>query len=397
LESRTVEVKKGASMDRIRDKVAVIGMGCTKFGEYFDRSVEDLIIDATYEALADANVEAKDIQAAWAGTVYSGQAGMSLARPLKLPFIPVTRIENACGSGMDAFRNACFAVAAGAFDLALVCGFEKAKDFYPGSDVGPFQAQFALGMSAPGQYAMLATRYFAKYEIGKETLAKIAVKNHHNGSLSPKAHLRREVTIDQVMNAPIIAWPLGLFDCCARSEGSAAAVITRAEMAKNFTEAYILVKGFGLAAGTCTGRIRSDYDFVHFDENVNAAKQAYTQAGITKPDREIDIAQLHDCFTITELVTYEDLGFCPRGGAKDYIDADYFALGGELPVNTDGGLKCFGHPAGASGLRMIYEVYNQILGRADQRQLKNVETGLAHNLGGVPGEGANGFVTILGR
>jgi len=247
---------------------------------------------------------------------------------------------------------------------------------------------------------MAATRYFhhygIPYEEGKRILAQIAVKNHHNGTLNPKAHFQREVTVDQVVNAPMIAWPLGLYDCCGVSDGAAAAIITTPETARKLRDDYILVKGLGVAVGGNHGLLRDDYDFIHFPENVRAAQAAYKEAGITNPRKEIDLAIVHDCFTITELIIYEDLGFSPRGRAPEDVEAGTFTLEGELPVNTDGGLKCFGHPIGASGIRMIYEVYKQLQGKAGPRQLKNHPTlGLTHNLGGRPGS-FTGAVAIFG-
>jgi acetyl-CoA C-acetyltransferase len=245
---------------------------------------------------------------------------------------------------------------------------------------------------------MAATRYFhhygIPYEEGKRILAKIAVKNHHNGTLNPKAHFQREVTLEQVLNAPMIAWPLGLYDCCGVSDGAAAAIITRPEIAKSFRDDYILVKGIGIAVGSF-GILRDDYDFIHFPENIKAAQYAYQEAGVKDPRKEISLAIIHDCFTITELILYEDLGFSPRGRASEDVEAGTFTLEGELPVNTDGGLKCFGHPIGASGLRMIYEVYKQLQGKAGPRQVKNPTLGLTHNLGGRPGS-FTGAVAIFG-
>jgi acetyl-CoA C-acetyltransferase len=251
----------------------------------------------------------------------------------------------------------------------------------------------------PAQFALAATRYFHRYglipEDGKRTLAKISVKSHHNGTLSPKAHLRREVTVEQVMNAPMVAWPLGLFDCCGVSDGAAAAIITTPELAKTFRNDYILVKGLGVSCGADQAQLQDDYDFTHFEETVAAARLAYEEAGIKDPRNELDLASVHDCFSITELINYEDLGFSPRSRGKEDVDAGTFTLEGALPVNTDGGLKCFGHPVGASGIRMIYEVYKQLQGKAGPRQLKNAEVGLTHNLGGLPGR-FTCAVTILG-
>ncbi len=377
-------------MAGIKDRVAIIGMGCTKFGERWDASSADLMVEAAHEAFADAGVEAKDIQAAWLGTVGSFRTGQPLAEALKLDYVPITRVENACATATDAFRNACYAVAAGVYDIVLALGVEKLKDSgfsglaipeAPGSDVTP-------PTPPPSQFAMAATRYFHEYGIvyedGKRTLARIASKNHHNGTLSPKAHFQREVSTEQVMNAPMVAWPLGLFDCCGVSDGAAAAIITTPEIARTFRDDYVLVKGLGLAVGAF-GILRDDWDFVHFPETVRAAQAAYQEAGISNPREELDLAMVHDCFTITELIIYEDLGFSPRGRASEDVDVGAFSMEGELPVNTDGGLKCFGHPIGASGIRMIYEVYKQLQENAGPRQVRNPALGLTHNLGGRPG------------
>jgi len=393
-------------VESIKDRVAIIGMGCTKFGEHWDKSLEDLIVEAATEAFADAGVDAKDIQAAWLGLLFTmGSArGTLLSHALKLKYIPISRVENACCTATDAFRNACYAVAAGIYDMVLVTGVEKIKDSelsgLPVSYAPYWGSRVEPPVPAPTQFALAATRYFhhfgLSYEEGKETIAKIAVKNHYNGSLSPKAHFQKEVSLDRVINAPMIAYPLGLFDCCGVSDGAAAAIITRPEIAKNYRDDYILVKGIGLSCGAKQGVLDDDYDMVHFEETVTAAKSAYKDAGIKNPREEIDLAIVHDCFTITELLTYEDLGFSPKGKAKEDIDAGFFTLQGELPVNTDGGLKCFGHPIGATGLRMIYEVYKQLQGKSGPRQIKNAKIGLTHNLGGYPGF-FTGAVAIFGN
>ena len=382
-------------MEGIKDKVAVIGMGCTNFGEHWGKSFDDLMVDAAVEAYEDAGIDPSDIQAGWLGMQYSfGSArGTMLSQALKLDYIPITRVENACCTGTDAFRNACYAVAAGVYDIVLVMGAEKIKDSglsgLPVSQAPFWNSRVEPPVPAPVQFALAATRYFHHYglsfEEGKEALAKIAVKNHHNGTLNPKAHFQREITLEQAMKAPMVAWPLGLFDCCGVSDGAAAAIIARPEIAKNFRDDYILVKGLGLSCGAKQAVLQDDYDMVHFEETVTASGMAYQEAGITRPREELDLAVVHDCFTITELLIYEDLGFSPRGKAREDIDAGTFTLQGELPVNTDGGLKCFGHPIGASGMRMVYEVYKQLQGKAGPRQLKNASTGLTHNLGGFPG------------
>jgi acetyl-CoA C-acetyltransferase len=214
--------------------------------------------------------------------------------------------------------------------------------------------------------------------------------------LHPKAHLHREITIEDAFNAPMVSWPLGLYDCCGVSDGAAAAVVTRADLAKNFRDDYILVKGLGVAVGAGQGSTQDDWSFTTFPEGVIAGQRAYAEAGIKNPREEIDIAMVHDCFTITELIIMEDLGFSPAGRVKEDVDAGFFTLEGGLPVNTDGGLKCFGHPIGASGLRMVYEVYKQLQGKAEQRQLKKVDIGLTQNLGGYPGRFTEA-VAIFGR
>jgi len=391
-------------MGGIRDKVAIIGMGCTKFGELWDKSQNDLITDACQEALADAGMEAKDIQAAWLGTAMGGLLGMRLARALKTNYIPVTRVENLCATATDAMRQACYAVAAGMYDRVLVCGVEKLKDSqYPltGGLEAPDSTKVDLVLPPATSYALLANRYFPQYGIsyeeGKELLAKIAVKNHHNGSLSPKAHFQKEITLEKALKAPMIAYPLGLFDCCGLSDGAAAAVVCRADLAKDFRDDYVLVKGLQVVSGAYERPLQNDGDFVHFEENVVASNAAYKEAGITDPRKEVDLANVHDCFTITEMVIYEDLGFSPRGQAKEDINAGTFELGGDLPVNTDGGLKCFGHPFGASGLRMMYEIYHQLQDKAGPRQVKDAKIGLTHNLAGTPRESSVCGISILGR
>ena len=397
----------------IRDKVAIIGMGCTKFGERWDKSPEDLMVESFKEALEDAGIEKKDIQAAWQGgpemtEVSIGHSAISLSTTLKLPFIAVTRVENMCASGSEALRGAAYAVASGAYDICLALGIEKLKDTGYGG-LPEFSHVIAVGTklriimgntTTPGLFAMMATNYFAKYGLspqeGKEALAKISVKSHHNGAMCEKAHLRREITVEQAVNAPIIAWPLGLFDCCGVSDGSAAAIVCRADMAKNFRDDPVLIKSLQIAASSGEEMMYTDYDCAHVESTCLAAPRAYKEAGITNPREEISMMEVHDCFSITELVTYEDLGISPRGKAKEDIDSGFFELDGQIPCQPDGGLKCFGHPIGASGLRMMYEMYRQLQGKAGPRQVKNPKFGLTHNLGGVPPRNVVS-INIVGR
>ncbi|MGD0114965.1 MAG: acetyl-CoA acetyltransferase [Dehalococcoidia bacterium] len=386
-------------MGSITDKVAIIGVGCTKFGELWDKDVEDLVVDAAYEALDDAGMSPEDVQAAWIGVLYpfTGLSGNTFSDPMKLFGIPVTRVENYCASGMDAFRNACYAVASGAYDVAIACGVEKLMD--TGSSGLPMQgfSHPVFGVaSAPALFALSATRCFHQYGWTKEDLARVAVKNHKNGAKHPKAHFRREITMEDALSAPMIAWPLGRFDCCAMSDGSAALVITRPEIAERskHKDDYVLVKANALAVSSGRPMFSNSTDFLGFTATQDAARAAYADAGVKDPAKEIDLAEVHDCFSITEILNYEDLGFCEHGQGAAFVAEGRSEVDGDLPVNASGGLKCFGHPIGATGCRMLYEITKQLQGRADGAQVKDARLGLAHNLGG-PGSVCS--VTILGR
>jgi acetyl-CoA C-acetyltransferase len=375
----------------IRNKVAVIGAGCSKFGEHYDMSAEDTIVTAALEAYADAKIDPSQIQAAWVGTLSSANAGNALADPLKLFNIPITRVENYCASGMDAFRNACMAVAAGMYDVVLALGFEKLRDSGQ-RGLGTFgnHPVVGYGTTAPSLFAMAANRYFSTYGIDKRALAKVAMKNHHNGTMSPKAHFQMEVTEEQVLNAPMICSPLGLFDCCPTTDGAAAAIICRADLAKSFRPDPLYVKGIGLAVTSGEPYLKPGFAYTGFPATAQAAQSAYEQAGMTVKD--IDLVECHDCFTITEILNIEDLGLAKRGEGWRYVEEGRAAIGGEIPVNPSGGLKSFGHPIGATGIRMIYEVSQHLWKKAGARQVKDAEVGLAHNLGGP---GSVGCVTIL--
>jgi acetyl-CoA C-acetyltransferase len=391
-------------MESIKNKVAIVGMGCVKFGENFDQSIDDMLIDAAYEAYADAGIDPNQIQAAWFGNLWSGHTGQILATPLKLSYVPVTHVENACATGSEALRGACYAVAAGACDIALAIGVEKLKDTgYMGLPQTRPNATWSYrlsSMTAPAGFALMATRYFAKnglsLEEGKKLLAQIAVKNHYNGSLSPKAQFQKEITLEQALKAPMVSYPLGLFDCCPVSDGAAAAIVVRADMAKSFRPDPIYVKSLQICQGPREGFMNPAYDYAHVEETRRAGAAAYAEAGIKDPAKEISCAEVHDCFTITELTIMEDLQFSKEGKAPEDIAAGRYSLKGDLPINTDGGLKCFGHPIGATGLRMMYEVYKQLQGKAEKRQVKNPSIGLTHNQGGEPGA-AVVSVSIVGN
>jgi acetyl-CoA C-acetyltransferase len=395
----------------IRDKVAIIGMGCTKFGERWDVGSEELMVEAFTEALDDAGIGRDEIEAAWLGTcmeeINVGKSALPLSLTLRLPRIPVTRVENFCATGTEAFRGACYAVASGACDITLALGVEKLKDTgyggLPnwGASAGSLSWQWMPNITAPGAFAQLASAYAAKHGIRetdlKRAMAHVSAKSHANAVLNPKAHLRKKVTEDQVMAAPIIAHPLGLFDCCGVSDGAACAIVTTPDIAKGLGKKdLIAVKALQLALSSGEEMSYNRWDGDHFLTTAKCSTTAYQEAGITNPREEISMMEVHDCFSITELVTMEDLHISERGNAvRDIIDG-FFDLDGTIPCQPDGGLKCFGHPIGASGLRMLYEMYLQLLGRAGERQLPNPRYGLTHNLGGMPHMNI-ASVTIVGR
>ncbi|MFZ3045298.1 MAG: acetyl-CoA acetyltransferase [Desulfatirhabdiaceae bacterium] len=383
----------------IRDKVAILGMGCSRFGERWDMGAEELMVEAFLECLQDAGIEKNQIEAAWFGTCMEeigvGKSAIVPAATLRLPFIPVTRVENFCATGTEAFRGACYAVASGAYDICLAIGVEKLKDTgyggLPnfGSNAGTLTWQWWPNLTAPGSFAQLASAYAAKYRIKdrdlKRAMAHVSVKSHDNGALNPKAHLRKPITEAQVMNAPIIAHPLGLFDCCGVSDGSACAIVTTPEIARKLGKTdLITVKALQLALSSGEEMGYNEWDGDHFMTTTHCSKKAYQEAGITNPREEISMMEVHDCFSITELVTMEDLHISQRGRAVFDILDGFYDRDGKVPCQVDGGLKCFGHPIGASGIRMLYEMYLQLLGRGDKRQLKNPRYGLTHNLGGFP-------------
>jgi len=390
------------SSNGIRDRVAIVGMGCTPFGEHWDKSAADLLIDAANQAYKSAGVESDAVDAYWLGTMGSGLSGLTLSEPLKLQYKPVTHVENFCATGSEALRNACYAVASGAYDLVMAIGVEKLKDSgYSGLVVGgPAGDGTEVPVTPPAMFSLLAPAYIKKYGLDeatlKEVMSRIAYKNHANGARNPKAQFRKEVPMEAIKASPKVAGMLGIMDCSGVADGSAAAIVCRAEDAHRFTDRPIFVKALSFVAGPGEGPLRQEYDFTTFTEVVASAKDAYHQAGVTDPRNEISMAEVHDCFTPTELVLMEDLGFSPRGqGWKDVLDGR-FDLTGPQPVNPDGGLKSFGHPIGASGLRMMYEMWLQFRGEAGERQLKDPKLGLTHNLGGAPGRCVS-FVSVVGK
>ena len=396
----------------IKDKVAIIGMGCTRFGERWESSAEDLMVEAFVECLEDAGIEKKEIQAAYLGSHFDevniGKAALPLSMTLKLPFIPVTRTENFCATATEAFRAACYSVAAGVYDIVLALGVEKLKDTgYGGLPAGAARGVSAMmvgaNMTPPGMFAQLATAYGAKWDISmdeiKDAIAHVSAKSHANGALNPKAHLRKVISEEQIKAAPMIAYPLGLFDCCGVSDGAACAIIATPEIAESLKKNQDIVKVKALQISDSSGEeaMYSNWDGSHFVTTRKAATKAYEEAGIKNPREEINMMEVHDCFSITEMVTMEDLHISPKGGSYDDIMDGFYDLDGQVPCQVDGGLKCYGHPIGASGLRMIYAMYEQILDRVpEERKVKNARVGLTHNLGGTPWMNV-GAISIIGK
>ncbi len=391
----------------ICDRVAIVGMGCTAFGEHWDRGTDDLLVEAVGTAMQRTSVAIDDVDAFWLGTYMSGVSGLTLSRPLRIRDKPVSRVENMCATGSEALRGAAYAVASGAYDIAMAVGVEKLKDSgysgltrqsIPGDGTGG-----TLGTTtAPANFSLLAPAYGRKYGVDedqlKEVFTRIAWKNHKNGSRNPRAQFRKEVTRETIACSPLVAGSLGVFDCSGVSDGAAAAIVVRAEDAYRYTKRPLFVKALSFVSGAADGNVDPGYDFTTFPEVAASAREAYRQAGVSDPRAQIAMAEVHDCFTVTELVLMEDLGFAPRGTAWKDVLAGTFDLDGALPVNPDGGLKAFGHPVGASGLRMLYECWLQLRGEApDERRIASTgkTMGLTHNLGGGPGECVS-FVSIVG-
>ncbi|MFH1870823.1 MAG: acetyl-CoA acetyltransferase [Pseudomonadota bacterium] len=393
----------------IKDKVVILGMGCSRFGERWDASEEDLMLEAFQECIADAGISPGEIQAAWfagySDDINVGKSALPLAVTLRLDKVPVTRVENMCASGSEALRGAVYAVASGACDFALALGAEKLKDTgyggLPRPGKGTMQPLWLPNISAPGGFAQLASAYVAKYGKNpkdlKQAMAHISVKSHANGAKNPKAHLKKAITMEQVLAAPMIAEPLGLFDCCGVSDGAACVIVTTPEIARSLgKQDLVSVKALQIAASDGTEAGHSSWDGTHFATARVAAKRAYEEAGIRNPREELSMIEVHDCFSVTELVTMEDLHISPLGRAINDVLDGFYDADGKIPCQIDGGLKCFGHPVGASGIRMVYEMYLQLLGRAGDRQLPDPCYGLTHNVGGMPYQSVCS-ISIIGR
>jgi len=386
----------------MRGEVAVIGVGMTKFGEHWDRQLRDLFVEAALEAIEDAQIDLKDIKAMFIGNMGSGlwieqeHLGPLLADYLGIPGIPSLKIESACASSGMAFRLGVISVAAGLYDIVLVGGVEKTSDVTIGesthhlASVADREWEALYGSTLPALFALIAKRHMKQYGTTREQLAKVAVKNHKHGYYNPKAQFQKPISIEEVLNSPLVADPLRLLDCSPISDGAAVVIIARSDIAKKFTDTPIYVLGSGVATDTIALHDRDD--ITTLKSVVLAAREAYKMAKIEPKD--INVAEVHDCFTIAEILAYEDLGFAKKGEGGKLIDEGITELGGKIPVNTSGGLKARGHPVGATGIAQIVEIVLQLRNEAGKRQVSNAEIGLTQNMGG---SGASCTVHVFGR
>ena len=385
--------------------IAIIGIGVTKFGELFHQSYDDLVRDAALQAVADAKISMDEISAAWLSTafpeigVFKGRSGMDLSEPLSIYNIPVTRVSNFCASGADAIRNAVNALRAGECDVAMALGVEKLRDRQPQDSIVKMMVEYGhpflqKGFTAAGTFAVYANRMMKEFGLTLEDISNVSVKNHFHGSLNEKAFYRKPCSLEEVMKSQMVADPLTVLDSCPTTDGAACVIMVRAEDVDKKKHNPIFIKGIGLSVSTGWDLPFFDpnHDFLSFEATRTAAKMAYKQAGITNPIDEIDLIEVHDCFSIVELITYEDLGLCKRGESKDLIRGKETQLGGKIPVNVSGGLLSCGHPVGATGIRMVVEVSNHLRANAGVRQVQKAKRGLTHNIGGP---GAIASVIIL--
>jgi acetyl-CoA C-acetyltransferase len=380
------------------NKVCVLGAGSTKYGK-LNESIIEIALNASKDAIESAGIIPKDIQAGYISNVFGvtdKQVHMApvIMSNLGIPYVPGLTIESACGSGSVMFREAYANIAAGFYDCVLALGVEKIT--HTGTSLSTtlfsycsdFFYEGGNGASFPGLFASIARVYMTTHKANEEDLAYVAVKNHENGILNPKAHVRKKITVDDVMKSPVVASPLKLYDCCPFSDGASAIILCNEEFAKKSGRPYIEVIGSG--RGASPAAVQSREDITTIPSTITAAKQAYKMAGITPKD--IDFAEVHDCFTIAEIIDIEDLGFFPKGTAARAVTEGATRRNGEIPINPSGGLKSKGHPIGATGVGQVVEVFEQFTGKAGERTIKNAETALTHNFGAT---GASAAVHIF--
>ncbi len=390
----------------IAGRVAIVGSATTDFGVLHHRSYLDLVAEAGFGAVVDAGIGLEKVDAAWLATAEPligslvGDSGAAVAEALRFAPRPVTRVSNFCTSGMEAVRAAAMAIAAGEYDIVLAIGAEKMRDVTPKESLVAKTAEhthptLAKGRTAPGQFALLANRYLHEFGYSREDLALVPVKNHRHAMSNPAAQFGSDLSVDQVLSAPIISEPLGLYDCTPTSDGAAAVVLASCEWADANAERYSVIEGLSLAVtgGYFSTFFDASRDLLGFESTRSAARTAYAQAGITDPRRELDVVECHDCFSITEIVNTEDLGLAGRGEGVGLLRSGATTHGGDIPVNVSGGLQACGHPVGATGTRMVAEIHRQVTNRAGDRQVAGAQRGLAHTLGGP---GVISCVMVLG-
>lgn len=384
----------------MREKVCVLGAGSTKYGK-LNESIIEIALNASKDAIESSGITPRDINAGYISNVFGvtdKQVHMApvIMSNLGIPNIPGLTIESACGSGSVMFREAFANVAAGFYDCVLALGVEKITHtgtvesttlfsycsdyFYEGGN----------GASFPGLFGSMARAYLATYDASEEDLAKIAVKNHENGIFNPKAHIRKKITVDDVLNSPVVASPLKLYDCCPFSDGASAVILCNEEFAKKSGRPYIEIIGSGRGASPAS--VQSRKDITTIPSTVDAAKHAYKMANISPKD--VDFVEVHDCFTIAELIDIEDLGFFSKGAGAQAVREGRTTLKGDIPVNPSGGLKSKGHPIGATGVGQVVEVFEQFTDKAGERTVKNAEIAMTHNFGAT---GASAAVHIFKR
>jgi len=382
--------------------VAIVGVGLTKFGELWDTSFRQLIVEAGVRALEDAEIDGEQIDGMYVGNMSAGQfihqehiASLIVDHAGLVP-IPCTRVEAACASGGVALRQAVIAVASGIHDVVVAGGIEKMTDTLTGHTTGALATaadqewEAQVGSTFPGLYALMARRHMHEYGTTEKQMAEVAVKNHRNACLNPCAQYRNEVTVEQVLNSTPVTSPLKLLDCSPITDGGACVIVAPAERAREFTDTPIIVKGTGQASDNLSLHDRPTLTGLR--ATVQAADAAYKMAGVEAKD--IDLAEVHDCFTIAEIMAIEDLGFCKKGEGGKLTEEGETALHGRIPINTSGGLKGKGHPVGATGVAQAIEAVIQLRGEAGKRQADGVEVALAHNVGG---SGGTAVVHIFSR
>jgi len=384
------------------DRVAIVGIGHSKFGRRTDVNIGELAFESIKQAVDDAGVDKKDI-----GNVVVGSAGgwyeESLPAVVVDEYAGLTgagtmRVEAACASGSAAVKAAYNSILSGEVDVAMAVGVEKMTEVDTPTSVeligraGSYMWEFEnYGMTFPAYYALYAVAHMNRFGTTEEDMSRVSVKAHHYGAMNPLAQFQKEITLEKAMGSQVVSWPLKLYDACPLTDGSAAVVLAREDAAKKLTDTPVWIKGVGYSSDTANLSRRTDY--VGLEAAVRASRAAYARARVSPED--IDVATAHDCFTIAELMAYEDLGFCKKGEASKMIREGQTELGGKIPVNLDGGLKAKGHPIGATGVSMAVEITKQLRGEAGRHQAPiRKGNGLVHNIGGT---GHYAYVTILSR